>query len=102
MRSLKSKDRQGNHGQMKKTTELTEKKVLLAHMQGIRCSNKMGAKFREVISDEQGIEPIGTCHSDSNLQLEHINEYYNEATGKRYVPRAILLDIGTRCNGQCS
>merc|ERR1711957_353601 len=27
------------------------------------------------------------------LQLERINVYYNEATGGRYVPRAILMDL---------
>ena len=36
---------------------------------------------------------MDTCHSDSDLQLERISEYYNEATGRRYVPRAILLDM---------
>ena len=30
---------------------------------------------------------------NSDLQRECINEYYNEATGRRYVLRAILLDL---------
>ncbi len=30
---------------------------------------------------------------ESDLQLERINVYYNEATGGRYVPRAVLLDL---------
>eukprot|EP00959_Pyramimonas_sp_CCMP1952_P376609 7888256-Pyramimonas_sp.AAC.1 len=37
---------------------------------------------------EHGIDPTGTYHGDSDLQLERINVYYNEATGGRYVPRA--------------
>ena len=36
----------------------------------------------EVISDEHGIDPTGTYHGDSDLQLERINVYYNEATGE--------------------
>ena len=52
-----------------------------------------GAKFWEVVSDEHGIDPTGTYHGDSDLQLERINVYYNEATGGRYVPRAILMDL---------
>ena len=32
-------------------------------------------------------------HGDSDLQLERINVYFNEATGGRYVPRAILMDL---------
>jgi len=38
-------------------------------------------QFWEVISDEHGIDPSGTYHGDSDLQLERINVYYNEATG---------------------
>lgn len=40
-------------------------------------------QFWEVISDEHGIDPTGTYHGDSDLQLERINVYYNEATGKK-------------------
>jgi len=47
----------------------------------------------EVICDEHGVDPTGTYHGDSDLQLERINVYYNEATGGRYVPRAILMDL---------
>ena len=55
--------------------------------------NKIGAKFWEVISDEHGIDPTGTYHGDSDLQLERINVFYNEATGGKYVPRAVLVDL---------
>ena len=34
--------------------------------------------FGQVISDEHGIDPTGTYHGDSDLQLERINVYYNE------------------------
>lgn len=40
-------------------------------------------QFWEVISDEHGIDPTGTYHGDSDLQLERINVYYNEATGNK-------------------
>ena len=29
----------------------------------------------------------------SDLQLERINVYYNEASGGKYVPRAVLVDL---------
>ncbi|ONI26689.1 hypothetical protein PRUPE_1G039800 [Prunus persica] len=35
--------------------------------------------------------PRGDANSD--LQLERINVYYNEASGGRYVPRAVLMDL---------
>ena len=46
-----------------------------------------------MISDEHGIDPTGTYQGDSDLQLERINVYYNEATGGKYVPRAVLVDL---------
>ena len=54
----------------------------IVHIQAGQCGNQIGAKFWEVISDEHGIDPTGTYHGDSDLQLERINVYYNEATGK--------------------
>lgn len=50
-------------------------------------------QFWEVISDEHGIDPTGSYHGDSDLQLERINVYYNEASGGKYVPRAVLVDL---------
>ncbi|VDM72610.1 unnamed protein product, partial [Strongylus vulgaris] len=67
-------------------------------------------QFWEVISDEHGIKPDGTYHGESDLQLERINVYYNEAhggdaveinvaepkwrlSGGKYVPRAVLVDL---------
>merc|ERR1712045_349168 len=72
-------------------SKLTMREIV--HIQGGQCGNQIGAKFWEVISDEHGIDPTGTYHGDSDLQLERINVYYNEATGGRYVPRAILMDL---------
>ncbi|KAK5986338.1 Tubulin beta chain, partial [Trichostrongylus colubriformis] len=49
--------------------------------------------FWEVISDEHGIQPDGSYKGESDLQLERINVYYNEANGGKYVPRAVLVDL---------
>ncbi|ETO00283.1 tubulin beta chain [Reticulomyxa filosa] len=65
----------------------------IVHIQAGQCGNQIGSKFWEVISDEHGIDPTGTYKGDSDLQLERVNVYFNEATGGRYVPRAILLDL---------
>uniref|UniRef100_A0A2I3TGB2 Tubulin/FtsZ GTPase domain-containing protein n=1 Tax=Pan troglodytes TaxID=9598 RepID=A0A2I3TGB2_PANTR len=65
----------------------------IVHIQAGQCGNQIGAKFWEVISDEHGIDPTGSYHGDSDLQLERINVYYNEAAGNKYVPRAILVDL---------
>ncbi len=50
-------------------------------------------QFWEVISDEHGIGPTGEYSGDSDLQLERIDVYYNEASGGKYVPRAVLVDL---------
>ena len=47
----------------------------------------------QVISDEHGIQPDGTYKGESELQLERINVYYNEANGGKYVPRAVMVDL---------
>ncbi|XP_030645989.1 tubulin beta-2b chain isoform X9 [Chanos chanos] len=65
----------------------------ILHLQAGQCGNQIGAKFWEVISDEHGIDPTGTYHGDSDLQLDRINVYYNEASGGKYVPRAVLVDL---------
>lgn len=39
-------------------------------------------QFWEIISEEHGIDAAGVYHGDSNLQLERISVYYNEAAGK--------------------
>ncbi|WJZ96987.1 hypothetical protein VitviT2T_015624 [Vitis vinifera] len=65
----------------------------ILHIQGGQCGNQIGAKFWEVICDEHGIDNTGKYSGDSDLQLERINVYYNEASGGRYVPRAVLMDL---------
>ena len=59
--------------------------MCFVHVQGGQCGNHFGAKFWEVISDH--------CDSDLQLELERVNVYFNEATGGRYVPRVILMDL---------
>jgi len=65
----------------------------IVHIQAGKCGNQIGTKFWEVISDEHGIDPTGIYHGDSDFQLERINVYYHEATGGRYVPRAVLTGL---------
>ncbi|KAG0307549.1 hypothetical protein BGZ97_000359 [Linnemannia gamsii] len=65
----------------------------IVHLQTGQCGNQIGGKFWEVISDEHGIDNSGVYKGDSDLQLERINVYYNEANGGKYVPRAVLVDL---------
>ena len=72
----------------KSTLYLTQMREIV-HVQTGQCGNQIGAKFWEVIADEHGVDPTGTYHGDSDLQLERINV----PPGGRYVPRAILMDL---------
>ncbi|CAD6214690.1 GSCOCG00004181001-RA-CDS [Cotesia congregata] len=65
----------------------------IVHIQVGQCGNQIGAKFWEVINDEHGIDATGEYRGDLDLQLERINVYYNQASGGKYVPRAILVDL---------
>ncbi|KAF4790963.1 tubulin beta-4B chain [Turdus rufiventris] len=68
----------------------------IVHIQAGQCGNQIGAKFWEVISDEHGIDPTGSYHGDSELQLERINVYYNEAAGRRMGAQQGSCDTGCR------
>ncbi|KAK9023123.1 hypothetical protein V6N11_003353 [Hibiscus sabdariffa] len=67
----------------------------ILHVQGGQCGNQIGSKFWEVICGEHGVDPTGRYTGDgtSDMQLERIDVYYNEASGGRYVPRAVLMDL---------
>ncbi|KAJ0184403.1 hypothetical protein K1T71_000826 [Dendrolimus kikuchii] len=66
----------------------------IVHLQAGQCGNQIGSKFWEIISDEHGIDTTGIYQGNSDLQLERIEVYYNEASdGKRFVPRAVLVDL---------
>ncbi|RWW05309.1 hypothetical protein GW17_00031422 [Ensete ventricosum] len=65
----------------------------ILHIQAGQCGNQIGAKFWEVICDEHAIDATGAYAGDSDLQLERISVYFNEAVGARYVPRAVLVDL---------
>merc|ERR1739844_225067 len=80
----------------------------IVHLQAGQCGNQIGAKFWEIISDEHGIDPTGAYSGTSELQMERIDVYFNEAmglspeskargekltAGGKFVPRAILLDL---------
>merc|ERR1711920_672238 len=64
---------------------LSSKMREIVHLQAGQCGNQIGAKFWEIISDEHGIDPTGSYCGTSELQLERINVYYNEASGGKYV-----------------
>ncbi|XP_036915883.1 tubulin beta-1 chain [Sturnira hondurensis] len=65
----------------------------IVHIQIGQCGNQIGAKFWEVIGEEHGIDAVGSYGGDCALQLERISVYYNEAHGRKYVPRAVLVDL---------
>jgi tubulin beta len=65
-----------------------------------QCGNQIGAKFWEVIADEHGLDTTGAFVSAegisselNNLRTQRLNVYFNEASGGRYVPRAVLVDL---------
>jgi tubulin beta len=65
----------------------------IVHIQTGQCGNQIGAKFWEVISGEHGISEDGVYVGSDPLQLDKISVYYNESSTKKYVPRAVLVDL---------
>mgnify|MGYP005990031291 CR=1 FL=1 len=48
----------------------------------VACARSHANTFQISCFSEHGVDPTGTYHGDSDLQLERINVYYNEATGE--------------------
>jgi len=65
----------------------------IVHLQVGQCGNQIGSKFWTVIADEHGIDNTGRFIGDNKMLTERINVYFNEATGGKYVPRAVLVDL---------
>ncbi|KAH0849342.1 hypothetical protein HID58_090357 [Brassica napus] len=72
----------------------------ILHIQGGQCGNQIGSKFWEVVCAEHGIDQTGRYQGDSDLQLERVNVYYNEASCGRM--RLVFPDVSmilvVRCN----
>ncbi|EEQ82258.1 hypothetical protein NCER_101053 [Vairimorpha ceranae BRL01] len=65
----------------------------IIHLQTGQCGNQIGGKFWETISSEHGIANDGRYEGTSDNQLERISVYYNESFCRKYVPRAVLVDL---------
>ncbi|KAK4089171.1 hypothetical protein Purlil1_6604 [Purpureocillium lilacinum] len=63
------------------------------HLQTGQCGNQIGAAFWQTISGEHGLDSNGVYNGTSELQLERMSVYFNEASGNKYVPRAVLVDL---------
>ena len=60
-------------------------------MQAGQCGNQVGTKFSEVFCDEHGIGGNGEYCSDNDAQLDRVNVFYHEASGGKYIPRAVFF-----------
>jgi len=65
----------------------------IINIQAGQCGNQIGAKFWEVIAEEHGLDKAGTFQGEPDSRLERINVYFSEATGGKYVPRSVLVDL---------
>ena len=54
----------------------------------------MGNKFQEVFCDVPGIGGDGEYCGDNDAQLGRINVFCYEASGGKYVPRAVFFEPG--------
>jgi tubulin beta len=64
----------------------------IIHIQVGQCGNQIGNSFWQNITQEHGVDATGKC-TGSDLQKERLDVYFNDANS-RYVPRAVLVDLG--------
>jgi tubulin beta len=65
----------------------------IVHLQVGQCGNQVGNKFWEVISEEHAIDKTGLYKGTQDILQERLNVYFNEVSGAKYVPRAVLVDL---------
>lgn len=65
----------------------------IIHIQTGQCGNQIGSKFWEIISEEHGINNDGLYVGSNPNQLDRIGVYMNEASNRKFVPRAVLVDL---------
>ncbi|POY72048.1 hypothetical protein BMF94_4918 [Rhodotorula taiwanensis] len=70
----------------------------IVHIQTGQCGNQIGSAFWETLTEEhdelgKGIRPDGRYAGTNDLQLERMSVYFNEASDRKFVPRAVLVDL---------
>lgn len=65
----------------------------IIHLQVGQCGNQIGTTFWDTISKEHGIDSVGNYKGDQDEQIQRVDVYFSEATGGKYVPRALLVDL---------
>ena len=53
----------------------------------------MGTKLKVVLCYENSIGGSGEYFGDNDAYLDIINVFYHEASGGKYLPRAVLFDL---------
>jgi len=53
----------------------------------------MGTKLKVVLCDEHGIGGSGEYFGDNDAHLDIIYVFYHEASGGKYLPRAVLFNL---------
>ena len=49
----------------------------IVHIQAGQCGNQIGAKFWEIISDEHGIDPVGSYNGKSQFFIYFQKKFQN-------------------------
>ena len=65
----------------------------ILHLQTGQYGCQMGTKLKVVLCDEHGIGGSGEYFGDNDAHLDIINVFYHEASGGKYLPRAVLFDL---------
>ena len=59
----------------------------------------MGTKLREVLCDKNCIGGSGEYCGNNDAHLDRINVFYHETSGRKYMHRAVLIDLEPDVNG---
>ncbi len=59
-----------------------------------QCGNQVANKFWEVVREEHALDGEGRFTGQDDILKDRLSVYFQEADNARYVPRAVLVDLG--------
>ncbi|ODV90129.1 hypothetical protein CANCADRAFT_60471, partial [Tortispora caseinolytica NRRL Y-17796] len=65
----------------------------IIHLSAGQCGNQIGSEFWSRIASEHSIDVSGQYTGHDHVETDRLDVYFAEANNRRYVPRAVLVDL---------
>lgn len=67
----------------------------IIHLQFGQCGNQLGDKFWSLLREEHLLDTKGKLQDNAPAYVcQHMGVFFNESANNKFVPRALLVDLG--------